>query len=97
MLPSYDLAQVKLDILDSNMRSTVLSVLLLAFGAKTAFSDDATALTEPESKDNSGECQCYLVSGKDAGYFQYYRYWVRSSTRITLNADSFSGLQVYPR
>jgi hypothetical protein len=33
------------------------------------------ALVEPTSKDNSGECQCYLVNGPDAGYFQHHRFY----------------------
>ncbi|KAK5085434.1 hypothetical protein LTR05_004719 [Lithohypha guttulata] len=32
-------------------------------------------LTEPESHDNSAGCDCYMVSGPDPGYFQYYRFW----------------------
>ncbi|RMZ76024.1 hypothetical protein DV738_g5149, partial [Chaetothyriales sp. CBS 135597] len=27
------------------------------------------------SHDNSGECQCYLTSGSNPGYFQYYRFF----------------------
>ncbi|ORY66566.1 concanavalin A-like lectin/glucanase domain-containing protein [Pseudomassariella vexata] len=35
----------------------------------------ATDLVEPTSKDNSDQCQCYLASGPDPGYFQYHRFW----------------------
>ncbi|RMZ87168.1 hypothetical protein DV736_g5596, partial [Chaetothyriales sp. CBS 134916] len=32
-------------------------------------------LVELSSHDNSGECQCYLTSGPNPGYFQYYRFF----------------------
>lgn len=35
----------------------------------------AQSLVEPVSKDNSTECDCYVVSGPDPGYFQYHRFW----------------------
>ena len=32
-------------------------------------------LVNPTSKDNSPECDCYLISGPSPGYFQYHRFW----------------------
>lgn len=50
---------------------------LLAFAVANGVSaTNGASLTEPGSHDNSGECQCYIVSGVDPGYFQYYRFWV---------------------
>ncbi|KAJ9652808.1 hypothetical protein H2198_007938 [Neophaeococcomyces mojaviensis] len=54
-------------------RLTLVGTLLLLAGAVIAGSDPT--LTEPLSRDNSDECDCYLVSGPDPGYFQYYRFW----------------------
>lgn len=49
--------------------------LMLFLGANSTSADKAAALTEPGSRDNSNQCSCYVVSGADPGYFQYYRFW----------------------
>lgn len=36
---------------------------------------DSSSLVEATSKDNSAQCDCYVVSGADPGYFQYFRFW----------------------
>ena len=33
------------------------------------------AFAQSIAKDNSDQCNCYVVSGHDPGYFQYYRFW----------------------
>jgi hypothetical protein len=37
--------------------------------------ESADELVQPLSKDNSGQCGCYVVTGPDPGYFQYHRFW----------------------
>ena len=54
------------------LTSFITLTLLLILRFVTADSSDD--LLTP-SKDNSPNCDCYLVSGPDPGYFQYNRFW----------------------
>lgn len=52
------------------MKFCILCLTLLVW---TSHASDE--LVEATSKDNSEECQCYLVTGSDSGYFQHHRFY----------------------
>ncbi|KAK5939371.1 hypothetical protein PMZ80_008675 [Knufia obscura] len=54
-------------------RSRILASLGL-LGASIVHASSDNQLTDMTPRDNSQNCDCYLVSGADAGYFQYYHF-----------------------
>lgn len=50
-------------------------------------SANTPALVEPGSRDNSDRCECYLLSGSDAGYFQHHRFYDFRNTPSDVGND----------
>jgi hypothetical protein len=50
----------------------------------------AQQLVDPVSKDNSPNCDCFLVSGPDPSYFQYHRFWDFRSIADDANGDDYT-------
>lgn len=57
------------------MLSSIRTATFVLLATRVVYADEAPQLVESGSRDNSNQCDCYLVSGADSGFFQYHRFW----------------------
>jgi hypothetical protein len=73
----------------TKMWTHLASTLAISFMLNPIFAT-AQELVDPISKDNSPNCDCFLVSGPDLSYFQYHRFWDFRNIADDTNGDDYT-------
>lgn len=72
-----------------------LVALIFVSTATSQLSQSARFIAENGQKVHGPDCDCYVVSGSDPGYFQHYRFW--DFRHVPLNAAAASSYEFLPR